>query len=137
MKNTLLKAKNSILTYDNKIIELDNISNIITTLLENSYSTPSYVIANEDELLNAKEKGLWLEFEFEEVEKFKDFEFESLLITIKPKYNFLTLYRKTNGTYNGKCINLNLSNSTTGIFKEIMKSIKDKIWEVNGFVNIN
>ena len=137
MKNTLSKAQKIILTHDNTIIELEGLQDIIFALLENSYTTPSYVVANEKELTKAREKGIWIEFEFKNKEQFKDFEFESLLMPIKPRYNFLTLYRKTNGNYTGKCINLNLSINTNSAYKEIMKKIKDRLWEVDGFVNTN
>ena len=117
MKDLISKAK-IIVTKDNEQITI-NIKKDLLELLEGAYFTPSYVVAKNDEILRAKDKGVWIEVIMDKVTSFKDYSFSSLLFQLKPKYNFLTFIRKENDTYTGKCINYNLATNTTQLYKII------------------
>ena len=124
MKDLISKAK-IIVTKDNEQITI-NIKKDLLELLEGAYFTPSYVVAKNDEILRAKDKGVWIEVIMDKVTSFKDYSFSSLLFQLKPKYNFLTFIRKENDTYTGKCINYNLATNTTQLYKIITEEKYEK-----------
>jgi len=125
MKKILKKSNNIIVTNNNITYTIKNCKDLFIEILEGSYTTPSYITANHKDIIKAKEKGLWLEFFFECCQSYKDLEFDSLLVNIKPKYNFINFIRCKDGEYSGKCINFNLAINTSYIFNEIMKEIED------------
>ena len=124
MKEILSKSK-LVITKDNSEIYL-NIKKELIELLEGSYFSPSYVVADNEEILKAKSKGIWIEAIMNGNTKFKDYSFDSLLFQLKPKYSFLTFIRKENDEYSGKCININLATSTTRLFKLITEEKNEK-----------
>lgn len=121
----LIKTAKIIVTKDNQILDL-NIKNELLNLLEGAYFTPSYVVANNDEILRAKTKGIWIEIIMDKISTFKDYTFSTLLFQLKPKYNFLTFIRKENDTFTGKCINYNLATNTTQLYKIITEESNEK-----------
>lgn len=109
---------------DNKSYNIDNIKEKLIELLDGAYSTPAFAIADHEELIKAKEKGLWIEISFDNTQNYNSYDFDKLLFSLKPKYNFINFYRMTGDEYNGKCIFFNLAYKTTDLYKEIMKNIK-------------
>jgi len=124
MKDLVSTAK-IIVTKNSEKITI-NIKKNLIELLEGSYFTPSYVIADNDSILKAKNSGIWIEVIMDRITTFKGYTFSSLLFQLKPKYNFLTLIRKENDKYSGKCININLSNNTTELYKLISEGKNEK-----------
>ena len=124
MKEILSNSK-LIITKNGIEINL-NIKKELLELLDGSYFSPSYVIANNEEVLKAKNNGIWIEVIINGKTKFKDYSFDGLLFQLKPKYNFLTLIRKENDEYTGKCININLATNTTRLFKLITEDNNEK-----------
>ena len=92
-------------------------------MIENSYFAPSYIVAEDNKVSYLTKVGYWLELKYESTEHFKDYSFDTLLIPIKPKCDWLTLYRGIDNRYDGKCLNLNLSVKTTD-FHKLIKNFK-------------
>lgn len=124
MKQILKNSNNITITYNNTHYTIDNCKDKFIELLDNAYTTPSYIIANHNDIIRAKESGLWIELLFDKCQDYKNLRFDSILVNIKPKYNFINLIRCQDGEYSGKCINFNLSNNTTNLYNEIMGEIK-------------
>ena len=71
-------------------------------------------------------KQISLEIIFDEMKEFKGNLFDKIIVIIKPKYNWLTLYRHFGGKYQGKCLNLNLGTKTTAFYKFLNNYIGEK-----------
>ena len=125
MRQILKSATSIIIINNNQTYQVDNCAEKLIDLLDQSYTTPSYVTANHPDITRAKEKGLWIEISFESRMSFKDLPFDRLLINLKPKYTFLNIFRCVDDKYTGKCFNFNLATNTTNLYKEIMNEIKE------------
>ena len=117
MLKELLEGASSItLIKDGIRHDINELKPDFSELIKHSYFSPSFNYASE--LVNSYiNKGIWLELKFETTQTFKENKFEKLSVQIKPKYDFLTFYRYFDGAYQGKCINLTLSQSTTEFYK--------------------
>ena len=113
--------------FNGQIIPADDTKPEFIKLIENSYFAPSYIIADDYSMQNSMKKEISLELEFDNMKEFKGNMFNKILFVLKPKYNWLTLYRFFGGKYQGKCLNLNLGTKTTMFYKYINNFIGDKI----------
>lgn len=122
LKEILESATTLTLIKDGKRYDISELKPEFSELLKGAYFSPSYNYASE--LINAYiTKDIWLELKFNSTQSFKENKFEKLCIQIKPKYDFLILYRYYDGIYQGKCINLTLSQKTTEFYK-ILKNFE-------------
>ena len=123
LNDIILTANKITIIKDNNRISADNIKPELTTLLESAYFAPSYIIADQTNIDNNFKKDICIELEYDNIREFKGSPFEKLFFVVKPKYNWLTFYRYFSGTYQGKCLNLNLSHKTNDFYKFIKKYI--------------
>lgn len=125
MKDILKKASQIKIYIDNTEIKINNIKEKLIDLLDGSYSTPSYIDIDDEDIIANRQKGIWIEITFGDTHKFNDYPFEKLLLSLKPKYNFLNLARYNDGKYDGRCLTFNLATKTTNLYKEILNIVKE------------
>ena len=123
LTNKIKNVKEFKLLKDNNYLNATTLLPEFIKLIENSYFAPSYIVADTVQVNKIKEGGYWLELKYESRETFKGYSFDTLLIPIKPKCDWLTLYRGNENNFNGKCLNLNLSIKTTDFYK-LLKDFK-------------
>lgn len=127
MFTDIIKNCNSFkIIYKGKYYENKDVQDFFEKSLINSYFAPSYVTADNTIITHESKKGIWLEISFNELRTFSNHSFTKLLTPIKPKCNWLTFYRNIDGEYSGKCINLNLSGTTTDLYNIIKEHIDEK-----------
>ena len=112
--------------YNGKFYENNDVEEFFNKTLLNSYFAPSYITADNTIITHESKKGIWIEITFKEVRTFNSHNFTKLLTPIKPKCQWLTFYRNIDGIYSGKCINLNLSQTTTDLYYIIKEKIDEK-----------
>ena len=125
MLEELIKESNISVTIDNSQIEVPEIKEMLIQITDNHYLAPCLSMAENTQLINAKNKGVWLEISFNEIKKYKDFEFEKLLINLFPKHDFLVMHRFVDDKYQGKSITINLAYKTTTLYKYIVECQKE------------
>lgn len=121
MLKDILNLGHIVITIDNLEVSYKNIKNELLDLVDNCYLAPCMAMADDTQLDLARKKGIWLEIIFNELQSYKDFEFEKLLINLYPKHDFLVMHRYIDDKYQGKSITVNLSYKTTELFKNIKK----------------
>ena len=107
-----------------KTIDASALKEDFAKLVESSYYSPSLIVASNELLSSIINDNYWLVLHFNHTQKFKALSFDKLLIPIKPKCNWLTLYRINNNNIETKCVNLNLSTKTTMFYKKLEALIK-------------
>ena len=124
MLQSIIKKSNEIrITSDGTEYILNNAQSIILDLIEGSYMSPSYasgLITPFDKILK---KDVWVDIKLDTPTKFLDEEIDEILFVIKPKYDFLTIFRRLNGENLDKCAFINLAKYTT----DSLNKIKDEI----------
>lgn len=124
MLQSIIKKSNEIrITSDGTEYILNNAQSIILDLIEGSYMSPSYasgLITPFDKILK---KDVWVDIKLDTPTKFLDEEIDEILFVIKPKYDFLTIFRRLNGENLDKCALINLAKYTT----DSLNKIKDEI----------
>ena len=110
---------------EGKEVDIDNANNLLLDTITDCYLAPCMAMADEEQLNIARNKGVWLEISFNELQTYKDFDFEKLLITLLPKHDFLVLHRYIDGKYQGKSITVNLLYKTTELYKYIKDTSKE------------
>jgi len=125
MLNETIQQFNTLtIIHKDKRVDALSLKNDFAKLIESSYFAPSLIIASNELIENIIQKDFWLELKFETRLNFKNFTFEKLLIPIKPKCNWLTLYRINENNVEQKCLNLNLSTKTTDFYKKVVELLK-------------
>jgi len=119
LTNNIKNVKEFNLYKDGNFFKANSLIKDFNALIENSYFAPSYIISDNTQVNELKNIGFWLELKYGNKEQFKDYSFDTLLIPIKPKCDWLTLYRGNDNNFDGKCLNLNLSIKTTDFYKLI------------------
>lgn len=116
--------KNLIVYKDGSMYEnLEGVKEAFNELLENSYFTSSLAIAEHSIITEQKEKGIWIELDYGEERKYRENRFEKILIPIKPKYDYINLYRYYDREYQGRCFGLSLGIKTTALYNAIIGGI--------------
>lgn len=125
MKDIIKKASHIAIYKENTEIKINNIKDKLVELLDGSYSTPSYISTDDEDIITNRKKGLWIEITFDQITYFNDYPFEKLLFSLKPKYNFINLARSIDGKYDGRSLSFNIATKTTNLYKEILNQIKE------------
>lgn len=124
MFNDEISKFNKIVVYKDGVeYNIPNIDSVFKELLEYSYFTSSLAIADNNTMVEQKKKGIWIELEYSPEMTYKDNRFEKLLISIKPKYEYINLYRYYDKEYQGRCFGLSLGIKTTDLYNHIIGEI--------------
>ena len=126
MLSSLLTKSNKIdIIYNNQEYIVDNIREILLDLLESSYSAPSYAVGSLTPLEEIMKKDLWVRCTLDTPTKYLDSDVDEIMFVIKPKYDFLTIFRKLNGKILDKCSLIKLAKKTTNTYNIIINEIKN------------
>lgn len=113
------------LRFKDKIINIDGLKDDFFALTNHGYFAPSFVTTDQTTFNSIINDDYWLKLIFSKTEHFKEYSFDTLYIKIKPKYNWLTLYREIAGNIQSKCLNINLATKTTAFYKQLEKILKE------------
>ena len=78
-----------------------------------------------DTLEEIMKKDLWVRCTLDTPTKYLDSDVDEIMFVIKPKYDFLTIFRKLNGKILDKCSLINLAKKTTNTYNIIINEIKN------------
>lgn len=124
MFNDEISKFNKIVVYKDGVeYNIPDVDKVFKELLEYSYFTSSLAIADNNTMVEQKKKGIWIELEYSPEMTYKDNRFEKLLISIKPKYDYINLYRYYDREYQGRCFGLSLGIKTTNLYNYIIGEI--------------
>lgn len=121
----LLGYKKVVIYKDGNKYELNGIDDYLNQLFEYAYFTSSVAVADNTTMENQKKKGLWVELNYSETKAYNESKFQKLLFPLKPKYDYINLYRYFNQEYQGRCFGLSLGVKTTDLYNFV-------IGEING-----
>ena len=117
IKDLLFRAEKATLYKNGMEKPLDNPQLLLNDILDYAYVSSSFKELEPTNAYNLTKSGIWLELDMGKLVSHEGYKFEKLLISIKPKYTWLSCMRYYDGHYQGKCFNINLSTNTTNIFK--------------------
>lgn len=125
MFNEIIDNFNKLIVYKDGIPyeNIEGVEELFRELLEHSYFTSSLAIAEHKVIMEQKNKGVWLELEYSSVRNYRESKFEKILIPIKPKYDYINLYRYHDREYQGRCFGLSLAIKTTNLYNRIIGGI--------------
>lgn len=89
---------------DNFLKYTDALKNI----LKNAREMPSLGVSLHKETLNALQEGCWIEYEYETTKTHNEMPFDTLLIKLENNSYGLSIIRKFNGFYDGRCFYFDL-----------------------------
>lgn len=126
MLNEILVGFDNVKVYkDGKEYAIEGIEVYLHELFEYAYFASSVAIADNVTMEEQKKRGLWVELEFNEEKKYNESRFEKLLFPLKPKYDYINLYRYFEREYKGRCLGLSLGLKTTELYKFVMEKTND------------
>lgn len=126
MLNEILVGFDNVKIYkDGKEYSIKGIEVYLKELFEYAYFSSSVAVADHMTMEEQKKRGLWVELEFNEERKYNESRFEKLLFPLKPKYDYINLYRFYAREYQGRCLGLSLGLKTTALYKFVMENIND------------
>lgn len=125
MFNEIIENYKNLIVYKDGIRyeNIEGVDKAFGELLENSYFTSSLAIAEHRVIMEQKDKGVWIELDYGEERKYRESRFEKIIIPIKPKYDYINLYRYYNKEYQGRCFGLSLGIKTTALYNAILGGI--------------
>lgn len=93
-------------------------------MLKSSYSSPSLVIGKDAPLDRLMEKDIWIIANTSEPIEYMNEKCDTLIFAIKPKYDFLMIYKKFEGNICDKVPMVNLSGKTNNLYNYLMDKTK-------------
>lgn len=125
MFNEIIENYSNLIVYKDgvKYENVVGVKDAFNELLENSYFTSSLAIAENQVICEQKQKGIWIELEYSDERKYRESRFEKIIIPIKPKYDYINLYRYYDREYQGRCFGLSLGIKTTTLYNTIIGGI--------------
>lgn len=106
--------------------KLNNIKEELLDTIKFSYSSPSYAIGSLAPMDILLKSGIWLIANLNNTVDYMSEECNQLIFAIKPKYDFLMIYKKNNGVICDKVPMVNLANNTNKLIKFINDSISNE-----------
>ena len=126
MFNNLIKNSDYMcILKDGKEYTINNIKKELLALLENSYSSPSYANGKDAPLETLTKEGYWIDAKFNTPCNYLGESIDEILFAIKPKYNFLLVFKKLQDETSSKCITINLAQNTKYILEFLNNAIKE------------
>lgn len=124
LRDYLNKSSEIVILSHNSEYKISGIKRELLDFLEGSYSTPSLVSAKNIPLTKLIKDGVWVNIHFTNTQSYMGSDFDTIIFAIKPKYDFLTIFRKQQATIIDKCITINLANSSEKILDYIKMNIR-------------
>lgn len=88
-------------------------------IVVDSHEMPAFGISLDKEARKEKNKGIWIELLFDSPCKHDGMDFESLLFKVEENSYAISLIRKYNGKYEGRCFHLSLASSTKQLYDAV------------------
>lgn len=110
-------AQDFVTLKNGKEYKINNIKDRLLEMLESSYSSPSLAqgtIAPLDSLLTS---NIWINIKLPQVVEYMGEDCNELLFAIKPKYDFLMIYKKLDGKICDKVPMVNLAMKTNNFLE--------------------
>lgn len=119
----IIKNSNEIVTLkEGKEYKINNIKEKLLELIESSYSSPSLAQGSIAPINSLLEKNIWINVKLDKVTEYMGEKCNELLFAIKPKYDFLMIYKKLNGIICDKVPMVNLAMKTNNFLKFLLEN---------------
>lgn len=99
----------------------DDILTAFSEMMEGYREMPAFGVSLHEEVENAKENGLWVEFCYENIHIYEGMPYERLLIELKNGDLGFNIMRFYNGKYEGRCFYVDLKNDNQKFIATIEK----------------
>ena len=95
-----------------------------TVLCENAHEMPAFGVSLNNETIEARSVGLWVEFVFDEPKSHNNMTFEKLLIKVEKEWHGFNIirYNEKNG-YVGRCYFIDLVGKNMSQFNDILANL--------------
>ena len=93
----------------------------INQVAKGAHDMPAYGVSLDNDTKSAKQKGMWIELQFDKTQTFNEMPFDALLFEVNEKYEGINIIRKNNKTYDGRCFYLNLKSNMKNLAENIKK----------------
>lgn len=107
----------------NNIEKLDELKDVVSSMLEDSHTMPAFGVSIHTETLKAIQKGVWLKLQYNGTQVVDEMMFDELLIEVNPEFSGFNIIRGNRGIYEGRCYYIDLTNSS---MKELYDFILSK-----------
>ncbi len=101
-----------------------DIKDELLEMLKSSYSSPSLVIGKDAPLDRLMEKDIWIIAGTSEPIEYMNEKCDTLIFAIKPKYDFLMIYKKLEGNICDKVPMVNLAGKTNNLYNYLVDKTK-------------
>lgn len=118
-------ASNIVTIKDGKEYKIENIKDAIFSILEGSYSAPSYAIGSVAPLDILVKSGTWINAKLSDTVEYLGEKCNELIFAIKPKYDFIMIYKKLDGVICDKVPMVTLAGKTNPLLKFIEDNATD------------
>ena len=96
----------------NDIKNLDELNNILNTMLVDSHPMPAFGVSLDSETKLAITNGVWLRLIYNNTIWVDGMNFDELLIQVNPEFSGFNIIRGNNGVYEGRCYYIDLNNNS-------------------------
>ena len=95
-----------------------------TVLCKNAHEMPAFGVSLNNETIEARNVGLWVEFVFDETKSHNNMMFEKLLIKVEKEWHGFNIvrYNEKNG-YGGRCYFIDLVGKNMSQFYDILANL--------------
>ena len=95
-----------------------------TALCENAREMPAFGVSLNNETIEARSVGLWVEFVFDREYSHSNMTFEKLLVKVEKRWQGFNIFRyKSQDGYNGRCYFLDLVGNDMSNFYDILVNL--------------
>ncbi len=102
------------------------IINELMNTTKNARDMPAYGVSLNDEVVDAKSNGIWLEIYFDKTQYFNEMPFDSLLFEVNKGWTGFNLHRKNSGKYQGRCFYLSLDGNMENLYNKLFEIVNGK-----------
>ena len=108
------------LTFSSEQQTFEQVIECLNQITLNSHDMPAFSVSLDFETRQALKSGLWLELEFNSLQRVNDLPFTSLLISVNSTHSGFNLIRKYNGKYEGRCLYLSLEGDMSLLSEKLL-----------------
>ena len=90
----------------------DQIVNCFQKIIEEAREMPAFGVSLHHETVDAMKSGIWIEFEFGDLQEHGEMFYEKLLFKIEPNLYGFNLIRFYDGKYDGRCYYFDLQDTS-------------------------
>lgn len=95
-----------------EVKNINELSNVLNGMLNDSHVLPAFGVSIHIETLKAIQTGTWLKLQYNGTQVVDDMNFDELLIEVNPDFGGFNIIRGNRGVFEGRCYYIDLLNNS-------------------------